>query len=99
MIDSGSRRNIIKINVLPRNIKINYSKRIWIKGIPDVPFCTLESAPLEIFNQMINFHVIQDLLHILYGGIWGIDFLYGNEVAMDFNHKNLHVGNYTIPFK
>ena len=48
---------------------------------------------------MINFHLIQDVLHIPYDGILRIDFLSENEVAMDFNHKNLHFGNYIIPFK
>ena len=66
MIDSDSQGNVIKINVLPRNIKINYSKKIWIKGISDKPFCTLGSVTLKIFNHMINFHAIQDVLHIPY---------------------------------
>ena len=93
MIDSGSQGNVIKINVPPRNIKIDYSKKIWIKGISDKPFCTLGNVTLKIFNRMINFHVIQDVSHIPYDGILGIDFLYENGVAMDFNHKNLHFGN------
>ena len=99
MIDSGSQGNVIKVDVLPRNIEINYSKRIWIKGISDKPFCTIGSVTLKIFNQAINFHVIQDILHIPYDGILGIDFLYEYGVLMDFNLKNLHFGNYTIPFK
>ena len=99
MIDSGSQGNVIKIGVLPHNIKINYCEKIWIKGISNEPFITTGSVDLKMFNQTIRFHVIQDTTQIPYSGILGIDFLQGNEVIIDFKDKNLHSKNHTMRFK
>ena len=90
---------VIRINVLPPNVQINYYDKIWIKGISNEHLTTLGTVNLKILSQEIVFHVIQDELQILYDGILGAEFLNTNKTIMDFNNKNLCLNSNTIPFK
>ena len=99
MIDSGSQGNVIRINVLPPSVRINYHDKIWIKGISNEHLITIGTVSLKIINQRIVFHVIQDELQIPYDGILGVEFLNINKAIMDFNNKNLYLNGNTIPFK
>ena len=75
MIDSGSQGNIIKAEVLPHDVKINFLDKIQIKGISNEILVTVGSTKLKVFNEVIKFHVIRNEIQIPYDGILGVEFL------------------------
>ena len=99
MIDSSSQGNVIKIDFLASNYKVNYLDKIWIKGISKEPLSTLGSVSLKIFDQIIKFYGIQNESEISYDGLLGVEFLNKNKVALDFMTKSLNFNNIAMSFK
>ena len=99
MIDSGSQGNIIKMDVIPRNYKVNHVDKIRIQGISKEPLITLGSVYLEISDQIIKFYVIQNEVEISYDGILGVDFLSKSKVTLDFVNKSVKFNGITMPFR
>ena len=99
ILDSGSQGNVIKFEVLPLNVKINYSDQILLKGISEELLLTLGSVHLKIFDQLIKFYDVRNEVQITRSGILGIEFLTKNNVIIDFDNKNLHIGDHTLPLK
>ena len=96
---SGMQGNIIKAKVIPRDIKINFSYKIQIKGISNEILVTGSSAKLKVFNEVIKFHVIRNENQIPYDGILGVESLNQLNVVMDLHSKTLEFNNQVIPFK
>ena len=59
MIDSDSQGNVLKFNILQKNIRINQLEKIWIRGISKELLISLGSVNLDIFNKIIEFHVVE----------------------------------------
>ena len=98
MIDSGSQGNIIKAEVLPHDIKINFLDKIQIKGTSNEILVTVGSTKLRVFNEVIKFHVIRNEIQIPYNGILGVEFLNELNVVMYFHSKTLNFNSQVIPF-
>ena len=99
ILDSGSQGNVIKFEVLPLNIQINYSDQILLKGISEELLLALGSVHLKIFDQLIKFYVVRNEVQIPRSGILGIEFLSKSNVIIDFDKNNLHIGDHTLPLK
>ena len=98
MIDSGSQGNIIKAEVLPHQIKINFLNKIQIKGISIETLATVGSAKIKICNGFMKFYAIRNEIQIPYGGILRVQFLNDLNVVIDFYSKTLNFNNKDIPF-
>ena len=99
ILDSGSQGNVIKFEVLPLNVQINYSDQILLKGISEELLLALGNVHLKIFDQLIKFYVVRNEVQIPRSGILGIEFLSKNNVIIEFDKNNLHIGDHTLPLK
>jgi hypothetical protein len=97
LIDTGSDVNIIKINKLRKDLKINENNKLYLKGINETKIETIGTIHLVIginndkFN--VEFNVVKAEFPIPKDGILGHRFLSENKAIIDICNKTMIINN------
>jgi len=68
MLDTGSRLNIIKENLVPKSKIVNYTNVLKLNGINENPVYTLGEITLPLFEKEVIFHIVSNDFPIRYIG-------------------------------
>lgn len=97
LVDTQADISIIKFNSISNKNDINFSEKIWLKGITDQSIESLGTIYLNL--QMENmqtetkFNVVNENFPIPSDGILGKDFIYMNSCKIDYADMTLTVRN------
>ncbi|KAM0730323.1 Retrovirus-related Pol polyprotein from transposon 17.6 [Formica fusca] len=98
MLDTGSGPNIIKENLIPEEININYTNILKLNGINNYPVYTLGEITLTLFEIPVIFHIVSNDFPISQSGILGNDFFKQTSSKIDYAQGHLDVSGINIPF-
>ena len=99
MIDSGSEANLIKINLIPDECKIDTSQQVVLRGIGDEATKSLGATQLKIHDVYSIFYVVPNNFPIPSQGIIGSIYLTQAKALIDYENKCLRVGDFRLPIK
>ncbi|KAM0732966.1 Retrovirus-related Pol polyprotein from transposon 412 [Formica fusca] len=98
MLDTGSGPNIIKENLVPEEININYTNILKLNGINNYSVYTLGEITLTLFEIPVIFHIVSNDFPISQSGILGNDFFKQTSSKIDYAQGHLDVSGINIPF-
>ncbi|KAM0724682.1 Retrovirus-related Pol polyprotein from transposon 412 [Formica fusca] len=98
MLDTGSGPNIIKENLVPEEININYTNILKLNGINNYAVYTLGEITLTLFKIPVIFHIVSNDFPISQSGILGNDFFKQTSSKIDYAQGHLDVSGINIPF-
>ncbi|KAL7298432.1 hypothetical protein TKK_0008222 [Trichogramma kaykai] len=92
-IKRGAQTNLININLLPSNIKINEKEKVSIEGIDQKPKVSYGKIKLSIFGMNIMFHVVDDSFNLPGDALLGAQFFHDNNAIINFKDLSLQLNN------
>ena len=98
MIDSGSEANLIKINLIPDQCKIDTSQQVVLRGIGDEATKSLGAIQLKIYDVYSIFYVVPNNFLIPSQGIIGSIYLTKAKALIDYENKCLRI-DFCSPIK
>jgi len=98
LVDTGADTNVIKINVLNKNVPIT-NEKMFLKGIGDIPVETLGyvKVPIDDCRKEIKFYIVHESFPIPRDGIVGKPFLKDNDLSINVKKQILFDDNHMDP--
>ena len=97
LIDSGAEANIIKQSLLPPEVKIDESIRVYLKGTGPNVMPTLGMVEIKILGVFSKFVVVSDNFQIPEKGLLGSTYFEDANAILDYDSQVLRVNNLTTP--
>lgn len=83
---------------MDKAVSIRICQIYVLQGISSKSSKTLESININLFGQMVEFHLILDNLTLPHDGILGTDFLMQMNDNIYYKKKYIHCHDISIPF-
>lgn len=99
LIDSGSTLSFIKKSKLRNNVKIDYTNKISVNGLPVRNITTLGTVFINIANKKCTLHILDDNdTNLKYDGILGRDFTHATDCDILLSKNCLRIKDIYVPF-
>ena len=99
LIDTGSDINLIKENLLNKNIKINKKQIFGLIGITNEFVHTLGTVIIKIKNINCLFSVVPADFQIAWDGLLGNEFLKENKANLSYEKQEINLKGLSEPIK
>ena len=99
MLDTGSEINIMKIGSVSSTQTINTDQTVLLKGIDTTILPTIGTIEIKILNNMVTFHIVPEEFCIPFNGILGSEYFLETKATLNFETRQLIVGERSMKFK
>ena len=99
MLDTGSEINIIKIGSVSSTQIINTDQTVLLKVTDTTILPTIGTVEIKILNQMVTFHIVPEEFCIPFDGILGSEYFLETKSMLNFETRQLTVGERSMTFK
>ena len=91
MIDTGASVNLIRRSMISSHVDIDIEKVLLLKGITRQSLTTLGKVMVNIFDTLIEFHLVDDAFPIREDGILGTDFFRKTNAKINYSKDFIEI--------